>query len=70
MYILSLPVVGSLYLAHDADTPLCTILEEHIGVVRCLSLGQFRLISGGDNKKLVVWDYKVHDRDVEPAITQ
>ena len=35
------------------------VLEGHIGVVRCLSLHGHRLVSGGDRKRLVVWDIKV-----------
>ncbi|KAJ8045001.1 F-box/WD repeat-containing protein 7 [Holothuria leucospilota] len=34
---------------------------EHIGVVRCLSLSNGRLVSGGDRKKIVVWDGKTGD---------
>jgi len=33
-------------------------LEEHIGVVRCLCLSGNRLISGGDRKRIAVWDVK------------
>ncbi|XP_065828528.1 F-box/WD repeat-containing protein 7-like [Oscarella lobularis] len=32
------------------------VLEEHIGIVRCLQLFESRLVTGGDQKKLVVWD--------------
>lgn len=39
-------------------------LYEHIGVVRCLSLRNDMLVSGGDRKKIVVWDTKVR-----PVIT-
>ena len=35
------------------------VLEGHIGVVRCLSLAGDRLVSGGDRKRIVVWDLKV-----------
>lgn len=34
-------------------------LEEHIGVVRCLCLSGNRLVSGGDQKRIAVWDVKV-----------
>ena len=34
-------------------------LEEHIGVVRCLCLLGNRLVSGGDQKRIAVWDVKV-----------
>ena len=37
-----------------------SILEGHIGVVRCLCLHGDRLVSGGDRKRVVVWDIKVH----------
>ncbi|XP_068687964.1 F-box/WD repeat-containing protein 7-like isoform X1 [Montipora foliosa] len=33
-------------------------LEEHIGVVRCLCLLGNRLISGGDRKRIAIWDVK------------
>ncbi|KXJ26868.1 F-box/WD repeat-containing protein 7 [Exaiptasia diaphana] len=33
-------------------------LCEHIGIVRCLHLTNNRLVSGGDRKKIVVWDIK------------
>ena len=41
-----------------AGTLLYT-LEEHIGVVRCLYLSGNRLVSGGDQKRIAVWDIKV-----------
>ena len=34
-------------------------LEEHIGVVRCLCLLGNRLISGGDRKRIAIWDVTV-----------
>ena len=34
-------------------------LREHLGVVRCLHINNERLVSGGDQKKIVVWDYRV-----------
>ena len=34
-------------------------LFEHLGVVRCLYLDKFKLISGGDQKKIVAWNYRV-----------
>ena len=37
-----------------------SVLEGHIGVVRCLCLHGDRLISGGDRKRVVIWDVKVH----------
>ena len=36
------------------------VLEDHIGVVRCLCLRGDRLVSGGDRKRIVVWDVKVY----------
>ncbi|XP_071506236.1 uncharacterized protein [Diadema antillarum] len=35
-----------------------SVMKEHIGVVRCLSLTNGRLVTGGDRKKIVVWDAK------------
>lgn len=35
------------------------VLEGHIGVVRCLHLKEDRLVSGGDRKRIVVWNVKV-----------
>ena len=35
-------------------------LEGHSGVVRCLHLNENTLVSGGDLRKLIVWDLKVH----------
>ena len=35
------------------------VLEGHIGVVRCLCLRGDRLVSGGDRKRIVVWDVEV-----------
>lgn len=35
------------------------IFEGHLGVVRCLYIDDVKLISGGDQKKIIVWDYKV-----------
>ena len=35
------------------------ILEGHIGVVRCLALRGDILVSGGDRKRIIVWDVKV-----------
>lgn len=32
------------------------VMREHIGVVRCLSLSDNRLITAGDQKKVIVWD--------------
>jgi len=37
---------------------LLYILEEHVGVVRCLCLIGNRLISGGDLKRISIWDVK------------
>lgn len=34
-------------------------LTGHLGVVRCLHINKFRLVSGGDQKKINVWDYRV-----------
>ena len=36
-----------------------SVLEGHIGVVRCLCLRGERLVSGGDRKRVVIWDVKV-----------
>ncbi|XP_076464176.1 uncharacterized protein LOC143296232 [Babylonia areolata] len=33
-------------------------LREHLGVVRCLHINAHRLVSGGDQKMIVVWDYR------------
>ena len=35
------------------------VLQEHMGVVRCLHINEDRLVSGGDQSMVVVWDYKV-----------
>lgn len=35
------------------------VLEGHIGVVRCLAMKEDILVSGGDRKRLIVWDIKV-----------
>jgi F-box/WD-40 domain protein 7 len=32
------------------------VLSEHIGIVRCLHLNGSRMITGGDQKKIVVWN--------------
>ena len=32
---------------------------DHLGVVRCLHLDKYKLVSGGDQKKICVWDYGV-----------
>ena len=37
------------------------VLRGHIGVVRCLSLKGNILISGGDRKRIIVWNIKVFD---------
>ncbi|XP_006811259.1 uncharacterized protein LOC100375604 [Saccoglossus kowalevskii] len=34
------------------------VMREHIGVVRCLCIWGPRIITGGDRKKIVVWDAK------------
>ena len=36
-----------------------SVLRGHIGVVRCLCLRGDRLVSGGDRKRVVIWDIKV-----------
>ncbi|XP_062596857.1 F-box/WD repeat-containing protein 7-like [Saccostrea cucullata] len=33
-------------------------LTGHLGIVRCLYINEFRLVSGGDQKKINVWDYR------------
>jgi len=35
------------------------VLEGHIGNVRCLCLAGNRLISGGDRKRIIVWNAEV-----------
>lgn len=35
------------------------VLEGHIGNVRCLCLVSNRLISGGDRKRIIVWNAEV-----------
>ncbi|PIK45609.1 putative F-box/WD repeat-containing protein 7-like [Apostichopus japonicus] len=35
------------------------VMDGHIGVVRCLRLMNGRLVTGGDRKKIMVWDGKV-----------
>nr|KAG5699726.1 hypothetical protein BaRGS_022124 [Batillaria attramentaria] len=32
---------------------------EHLGVVRCLHINNERLVSGGDQKKICIWDYRL-----------
>ncbi|XP_046338928.2 F-box/WD repeat-containing protein 7-like [Haliotis rufescens] len=32
--------------------------RQHLGIVRCIHLNDDRLVTGGDQKKLVVWDYR------------
>ena len=34
-------------------------LTGHLGVVRNLYMDDFKLVSGGDAKKIMIWDYKV-----------
>lgn len=49
---------------HDCCFPpgVCLhVLEGHIGIVRCLYLQGSRLISGGDRKRVVVWNVKVRE---------
>ncbi|XP_070181266.1 F-box/WD repeat-containing protein 7-like [Littorina saxatilis] len=41
---------------HDGSLIHC--LKEHLGVVRCLHINNERLVSGGDQKKIVIWDYR------------
>ncbi|XP_062501703.1 F-box/WD repeat-containing protein 7-like [Corticium candelabrum] len=31
-------------------------LKEHLGIVRCLHLTRTRLVTGGDVRKLIIWD--------------
>lgn len=42
-----------------SDASMLFKLAGHLGVVRCLYLDEFKLVSGGDAKKIMVWDYKV-----------
>ena len=35
------------------------MLQGHLGVVRCLYIDKYKLVSGGDQKRLIVWDYRV-----------
>jgi len=35
------------------------VLSGHLGIVRCLHISDQRLVSGGDQKKIGVWDYRV-----------
>ena len=35
------------------------VLQGHLGVVRCLHINDERLVSGGDQQKVIVWDYRV-----------
>ena len=35
------------------------VLQGHLGVVRCLHINEERLVSGGDQQKVIVWDYRV-----------
>lgn len=50
--------VTAIYFHIDAGLSL-HILEGHIGIVRCLVLRGTRIISGGDRKRIIVWDAKV-----------
>ena len=34
-------------------------LEGHLGIVRCMYIDKDKLISGGDQKKIIIWNYKV-----------
>ena len=34
-------------------------LTGHLGVVRNLYMDEYKLVSGGDAKKIMIWDYKV-----------
>jgi hypothetical protein len=38
---------------------MLAVLHEHIGVVRCLYIDDYKLVSGGDCKKIVIWDWRV-----------
>ena len=31
----------------------------HLGIVRSLFMDGYKLVSGGDAKKIMIWDYKV-----------
>ncbi len=35
-------------------------LVGHLGVVRYMFIDNFKLVTGGDAKKIMVWDYKVY----------
>jgi len=34
-------------------------LNGHLGIVRSLFIDDYKLVSGGDAKKIMIWDYKV-----------
>jgi F-box/WD-40 domain protein 7 len=34
-------------------------LSGHLGIVRCLHLDEFKLVSSGDAKKVMIWNYRV-----------
>ena len=40
------------------------VLQGHLGVVRCLHINDERLVSGGDQQKVIVWDYRVSIRSL------
>ena len=35
-------------------------LNGHLGIVRSLYIDDYKLVSGGDAKKIMIWDYKVN----------
>lgn len=58
MYIDNLLILIPIYTYIHTGSLLHT-LTGHLGVVRCLHINEFRLVSGGDQKKINVWDYRV-----------
>ena len=58
-------------LNHQCLLGLCLhVLDGHIGVVRCLKLKGNILVSGGDQKRIIIWDVQVsHARFVAGVIS-
>ena len=40
---------------------LLKYILRHLGIVRFLYIDEFKLVSGGDAKKIMIWDYKVKE---------
>lgn len=49
----------SLILIWNLDGDLFFKLAGHLGIVRCIYMDEHKLVTGGDAKKIMVWDYKV-----------